>query len=168
MDFLDSNNATDIVTFLTDKGVTSQADVVDQAGNYFEPSTSNSEYLFNENGIIQIGSIVIRGVNDEGYFLAVQADELDSTTYNQLTNKVFDESRMCKLIIGGDYGTNLDSYISNHIGEDNTSTSPNPPVANCRKVVRWYASGTGVYVCDESWYFLGIRYKHRVTLYEMK
>lgn len=161
--FLDSNSTEDIMAFHSSIGFTSQATVAGEAGNYMAPSTNNGEYVFSTTGMVQIGNMVYRGVNSEGYFLAMPADRLNETTYAALAAKEFDGSSMCKLKVGGAYGDNLEAFVNANIGFSDGSTPPAPPVV-CGMHQRYIYSGGGVTIIDDSWYFLGIRYRHIITV----
>lgn len=165
LNFLDSNTAEDIRAFHSSIGFTSQATLADQAGNYFNPSVHNAEYIFSQTAMIQIGSVIYRGVNSEGYYLAMPISRLSETTYNALASKTFDREGMCRLKVGGDYGDNLEAFVNTHVGYDDPSQPPTPIDVCGRKITHTY-SGGGVTIVDESWYFLGFRYRHVVTIYD--
>ncbi|MBN9482164.1 MAG: hypothetical protein BGO70_16460 [Bacteroidetes bacterium 43-93] len=163
IDFLDSNSANNIAAFHSSIGFSSQAAVQGQAGNYIPPSVNNGEYVFNQSGIVQIGSIVYRGVNSEGYLLAMPVNYLNAGTYAALVNKQFLPSVMCKLKVGGSYGDNPEAFILGNIGYADVAPPPPAPVICGKKVTHTYTTGN-VTVQDTSWYFLGIRYRHEVII----
>lgn len=119
MDFLDSNNAQDITAFHQQIGFVSQAGTqVQGVGNYIPPSYSNGEYLFDPNGMVQIGDVVYRNVYAEGYFLAMPVSSLTLTTYQALVNKTFMPDVMCRLAVGGNYPVGMAAFVHSNIGLD--------------------------------------------------
>ena len=163
LDFLASSTVEEIAAFHSGIGFTSQAGVTGQAGNYIAPSADNGEYIFSQAAMVQIGGILYRGVNSDGYFLAMPVTSLNESTYEKLVAKTFDASTMCKLQVGGNYGEDLEAYVKDHIGTKDETTPPAPPVTCGKKVVYTYSAG-GVTIMDESWYFLGFRYRHHITI----
>ena len=165
IDFLGSSSVEEIAAFHTSIGFTSQASVEGQAGNYIAPAENNGAYLFSQNAMIQIGQVLYRGVNSEGYYLAMPVSNLNENTYSALVAKSFNPSVMCRLKVGGNYGENLAAFVTGNVGfDDNTNPPPAPEI--CGKKVTHTYTGGGVTIVDESWYFLGFRYKHVVTIYD--
>lgn len=165
LNFLEESSVDEIAAFHNSIGFVSQASVQGQAGNYIAPSASNGEYVFSQTGMVQIGSILYRGVNSEGYLLAMPVSSLNDATYEAMVSRSFSPQTMCRLKPGGDYGDNLEAFVLTHTGFDEPSDPPTPPVVCERKVTHTYSAG-GVTIMDESWYFLGIRYRHIITIHD--
>lgn len=89
INFLEGNSLEDIAAFHSTIGFISQASVEGQAGNYIAPSAANGAYVFNQSGMVQIGSILYRGVNTEGYLLAMPVANLTESTYAAMAAKTF-------------------------------------------------------------------------------
>lgn len=165
LNFLEENSAGEIATFHGTIGFSSQVDIPGDADNYIPPTAMmNGAHVFNETGIVQIGSVIYRGVNSDGYYMAMPASHLNDETYAALASKEFDPMVMCKLKVGGDYGDNLEAFVNSHIGYSDPSTPPTPPEICERKITHIYSDGHGTYIIDESWYFLGYRYRHVITI----
>lgn len=161
--FLNGNNANDIMSFLGGVGVASQVNIQGQAGNFITPDEDNGAYVFNQNGIVQIGDIVYRGINSEGSFLAMPVGNLTPSTYQLLVSKQFDPATMAKLRVGGDYTDDPHGYIMGHIGYTDQAPPVQPPVV-CGLVITHIYTGGGTTIIDTSYYFLGIRYKHTIVV----
>lgn len=130
-DFIYDNTASDIAAFHTAIGFVCQTSVTGQADNEIPASIENGEYLFNQDGIVQVGSMIIRGVNDSGYLLAMPVVNLNATNYQKLTTKTFDPSVMVKLKIAAEYMPDLETFVNTHPGYDGTN-DPTAPTGDRR------------------------------------
>lgn len=136
IDFLDSNNVVDIQSFTSAIGFTSQANVLGQAGNEFPTDHTNAAYVFDQNGIVQLGDVIYRGLNSSGKFLALPSENLNPATLSDLQAGIFNPSVMCRLTVGGSYGSGaeMSTFVRTHIGYDDPSPV-DPPDTNTG--LRW-------------------------------
>lgn len=134
--FINNNNAADILQFQQSIDFQSQLTVSGQADNVIPTAPENGGDMFNRDGIVQIGGIVIRGVNNSGYLLAMPVEDLTAASYQQLASKDFDPQIMAKLRVGSDYFAgstndyNFEAFVRANIGHDGTNdpviSSPTP------------------------------------------
>ncbi|MBS1748260.1 MAG: hypothetical protein JST21_19055 [Bacteroidetes bacterium] len=154
-EFLKDNDTNDIHEFVGQKGIVPQIETFEHADNSIEPSIENCEFFFNKDGIVQIGDILIRGVNNDGYVLVLPVEYNSPENYQKLSSKTFDPSIMAKLLVSRDYAPSMSEFVRSNIGYNGTTTDSLPPIqAKFWGWGEWHRTG-GV-ACHRHYYMFGI------------